>query len=109
MSAVYEFDHWVDNLRHIDAYGEERASGVSPFAKIQAISSVYFPQFDKAISEFDSATSGYRVWMTQAGQKRIANKLESMNEGFLEAYKGYAAKRDALLNELKEFAHGEFQ
>jgi hypothetical protein len=109
VAAIYEFDHWVDNLVHIHAYGDALPSVVSPFAKIQAIASVYFPQFDQKISEFDRATGVYKLWMTTAGEKRIANKLDQVNDGLLDAYKPYVEKRDGLLTALKEFARSEFQ
>jgi hypothetical protein len=44
VTAVYEFDHWIDNQRRKRAYGEDRPETISPFAKIQSIASVYFPQ-----------------------------------------------------------------
>ncbi len=110
VAAVYDFDHWVDNLRLSTAYGDEKnSSAVSPFYKLQAISSVYFPQFDTKIDELDKATAGYRVWMIGAGQKRLANQIDSMSMGFVEAYEPYSEKRDGLLKALKEFAHREFQ
>jgi hypothetical protein len=46
VAAVYEFDHWLDIMRHRDAFGAgEAPETVSPFAKVQSISAVYFPQF----------------------------------------------------------------
>ncbi len=47
VSAIYQFDHWVDILRNIQVYGEEHSLEASPFAKIQAITAIYFPAFDK--------------------------------------------------------------
>jgi len=82
---------------------------ISPFAKLQSISSVYFPQFDRAIKELDHATALYRVWMTDVGQKRIAGNFNAPKEGFEAAYLPYAEKRNNLLDALKKFAHEEFQ
>jgi hypothetical protein len=41
VAAVYEFDHWLDGARQ----GKDAPERASPFAKVQSISSVYFPQF----------------------------------------------------------------
>jgi hypothetical protein len=107
--AVYEFDHWLDRLKQIDAFGAELSSEPSPFARLQAISAVYFPQFADAVSELDVAATRYRAWMTDAGVKRLNNRVATMIEGHLEAYKPYQVKRDALLKSLTEFAAREFE
>src|SRR5437868_1948308 len=59
VAAVYEFDHWLDGMRERDARVPET---VSPIAKVQSISSVYFPQFDELIHELDRASHQYRIW-----------------------------------------------
>jgi hypothetical protein len=109
VAALYEFDHWMENLKAVEAYGAERIVEVSPFAKIQAISAVYFPTFDEKIRELDTAAGGYRVWIYGAAQKRVTKDVAGMNDGLAEAYRPYLGKREALLKALKEFAHTEFQ
>lgn len=63
VAAVYEFDHWLDGIRLRDAIGIDNGEPqrVSPFAKVQAISSVYFPQFNDAVAELDAAATKYRL------------------------------------------------
>jgi hypothetical protein len=109
VAAIYEFDHWLDRQNDIIVHGEQGTIEVSPFAKIQAISAVYFPQFDDKIAELDRATLGYRVWMGAAGEKRLMGDTAGMRGGFNEAYLPYGKKRNALLTALKEFARSEFQ
>ena len=82
---------------------------VSPFAKVQSVSSVYFPQFDGAIKELSIAANSYRLWISEAAQRRAAGNVTGINEGFPAAYRPYCEKRDTLVNELKKFAHKEFQ
>jgi hypothetical protein len=50
IAALYEFDHWLVGIRDRDAFGVRADVPVTvpPFAKVQAISSVYFPQFSGA-------------------------------------------------------------
>jgi DNA-binding helix-hairpin-helix protein with protein kinase domain len=56
VAAVYEFDHWLDGIRNRDAFGHDNvAETASPFAKVQSISSIYFPQFVEPIAELDQA------------------------------------------------------
>jgi hypothetical protein len=100
VAAVYEFD-WLDGIRLREVLGRDNPQSVSPFAKLQSISSVYFPQFDKAIRELDAATLNYRSWMEIAPQTN--------GDGFEEAYNPYVQKRDALLDALRKFAREEFQ
>jgi hypothetical protein len=109
VAAVYEFDHWIDGNRLRLVFGENLPKAVSPFAKVQSISAVYFPQFDTAIKQLNQATNAYRLWMTQAGQKRRAGKLDQADDGFKDAYRPYSEKREALIDALKKFAHDEFQ
>jgi hypothetical protein len=110
VAALYEFDHWINNQRRQRAYGEALPDTISPFAKLQSISSVYFPQFDKQIGELSTATSGYRVWMGEFAKKRIEGRVNPKEEdGFSEAYGEYLDKLNKLLDALKEFARKEFQ
>jgi hypothetical protein len=109
VAALYEFDHWMESRRQRDAFGVDIPETVSPFAKVQAISSVYFPQFDQAIRELNSATLQYRKWIHATGARRLNNDTAQLSDGFSEAYLPYAAKRDALLDALTKFAHDEFQ
>jgi hypothetical protein len=110
VAAVYEFDHWIENCKQRGMFGaKDIPAVVSPFAKVQSISSVYFPRFDDAIKELDIATSKYRIWMTAAGMKRLTGKMSEINEGFNDAYMPYVEKREGLLIALKKFAGEEFQ
>jgi hypothetical protein len=109
VAAVYEFDHWIEGIRRRDAMGEMIPQTVSPIAKVQSIASVYFPQFSELIGELDRASGQYKIWIYNAGQKRISNNLTQFLDGFNEAHVPYAQKREALLAALKKFAHEEFQ
>jgi hypothetical protein len=109
VAAVYEFDHWIEGIRRRDAIGEMIPQTVSPFAKVQSISSTYFPQFDGSIRELDKASNQYRLWIYTAGQKRISNNLAQFLDGFNEAFAPYKQKLEALLNALQKFAREEFQ
>src|SRR6516165_5568445 len=64
VAAVYEFDHWIEAARDRYVYGRDVPETVSPFAKVQSISSIYFPQFRALVGELNSAALMYGVWMT---------------------------------------------
>jgi hypothetical protein len=49
--AVYEFDHWLERTKSRTAFGEDIPETPSPFAKVQSITSIYFPQFSKPVRE----------------------------------------------------------
>jgi hypothetical protein len=93
VAAVYEFDHWLET--------------VSPFAKLQAISSVYFPQFSKLVGELDIVSSQYVAWIYNPQEVTLSDTGKPLP--FVEAYKPYMQKREALLKALQKFAHDEFQ
>jgi hypothetical protein len=97
VAVVFECDHWVDDLRQTLVYGQELVITVSPFAKLQAISLVYFPQFAGTISQFEARTLEYRLWMAEAAVKRASGDIASINVGFQEAYRPFWEKRDQLL------------
>jgi hypothetical protein len=111
VAAVYEFDHWLETMRQRDAFGDADAAKetASPFAKVQSISAVYFPQFSELIGELDRASDQYRLWIYKAVLKRVAKNLAQLADGFDEASLPYVRKREALLDALKKFAHEHFQ
>jgi hypothetical protein len=102
VAAVYEYDHWLDSSdRERDASGfVQTRNTVSPFAKVQSISSVYFPQFSELIGMLDFATHEYIVWIYASPK---------LGPGDVEASAPYMRAREELLDALKNFAHAEFQ
>jgi hypothetical protein len=108
VAAVYEFDHWIEAARDKYVYGRDVPETVSPFAKVQSISSIYFPQFRILVGELNSAALMYRVWMLGAQGKRL-NGLANFNDGFKDVIGPYIDAHGALLNALQEFAREHFQ
>jgi hypothetical protein len=107
---IAEFDHWLDGIRQRDAFGHDNVpETVSPFAKVQSISAVYFPQFSELIRELEIASTQYRFWIHTAEIRRVTNSLIQISDGFNEAHGPYVQKREALLKALQKFAHDEFQ
>ncbi|WP_456863685.1 hypothetical protein [Bradyrhizobium sp. USDA 4503] len=109
VAAVYEFDHWLEGVRNRRAYGEDIPETVSPFAKVQSITSIYFPRFSGLVTELDIAASQVGVWIAQAAHKRLSKDIANLNDGQVEAYEPYAQKREALLGALNKLAREEFQ
>jgi hypothetical protein len=73
VAAVYEFDDWLEGLTDREAFGRENIPiAASPFAKVQSILSVYFPQFNHQVIELASAADLYRDWI-YAAKKRSTN------------------------------------
>ena len=82
---------------------------MSPFAKVQSISAVYFPTFSELIGELDGASNRYLIWIYNAEHKRITHDVTQLSDGFKEAFGPYSLKRKILLDALKRFAAEEFQ
>ena len=108
VASVYEFDHWLDRLKDRFVFGADVPETVSPFAKVQSNSSVYFPQFSILANDLDEAATDYRHWMIGAGEKRL-NKDPTYLAGFIEAYEPYKRRRNALLDALQQFARKHFK
>jgi hypothetical protein len=67
----------------------------------------YFPEFERAVEELQTAGLSYGLWMLEARQKTLQNKPEAL-AGHEEIAKVYVEKRESLLTELKSFARGSF-
>jgi hypothetical protein len=89
VAAVYEFDHWLTLTRRREL--GKREVGVpdtaSPFAKVQSISAVYFPQFSKLVDKLDSVSSRYLAWIYNPQEVTLSDTGEPLP--FLKAYEPY--------------------
>lgn len=90
LSAIYEYDHWLDHRRNQVAYGQEMALAAPPISKAIAIAIIHFPKLLPSIKELDTASQTYTLWMTKAGVKRLEGDIDNMNDGFNAAYTVYA-------------------
>ena len=103
VAAVYEFDYWLTLTRQRELQKIEGITEtVSPFAKVQSISSVYFPQFSKSVRELDAVSSRYVAWIYNPQDTTLSGTGKLLE--FVEIYKPYIDKREALLDALSESA-----
>lgn len=109
VAAIYEFDHWLDIERNRGLGSITDAPTMSPFAKIQAIGAVHFPNLDPLIRELEDKTATYRNWIETANYQRQSGQLVKFPSGYMEALKPYMDARDKLIDELKGFAHRKFR
>jgi hypothetical protein len=110
VAAVYEFDGWLDKERDANFANEASKQGMSPFAKLEAIAAVYFPQFDGLIRQLDQEAGKYTIWMNQTRVKIITGTLAADPlDGYKEMIEPYAEARNKLLQALRDFAHKEFR
>ena len=109
VAAVYEFDHFLAKARQ-QALGAsaEILETLSPFAKVQSIAAVYFPQFGQLIKELDATSTHYLIWIIKARQKNASGEANFL-DGFEETYRPYVKIREALLDALQKFAADHFQ
>src|SRR5262245_22191134 len=91
IATLYEHDHWLTAMASVRLFGGEEIKVVSPMAKVQAISSVYFPEFEEKITQLDAAGDQYELWTMKARQKRLAND-PTFADGSAETYKPYGEK-----------------
>jgi hypothetical protein len=107
VTALYEQDHWLEDVRNYRVLGEEAPRGLAPLSKVLAISTVYFPELQEKITAFGSISQAYEVWMLGAAQRRIDN-VSAVTEGHKEAVSTYLAGRNSLLKDLETYAFEEF-
>jgi uncharacterized protein YciI len=108
VAAVYDHRHWLDTVENQRVFGHAGPKPPTPFAKIEAIATVHFPQFVQKISELEDAARGYELWMFKAGQTRTPTTVADTT-GHEEAYKPYLAAVRALLSDIREYSKTEFQ
>lgn len=108
IAIIYEHEHWLDMYRGVTVWGTEMTLGPSPLPRAIAIAAIHFPQFNARLDELSSETSKYQYWMLEAAQRRLANKLSEVGEGFRAAYDPFRLKHLQVLDELKKFAAIEF-
>lgn len=109
VAAIYEFDHWLTGVQNRGAYGEDIPVTVSPFAKVQSITSIYFPGFAGMVTDLDIVATNRELWISQATSRRLNNDIANLNVGQSESYNPYAEKREALLTALGKYAREELQ
>jgi hypothetical protein len=107
VSAIFEFDSWIDMLRRNQASGVNfPIAGVSPFAKVLAIADVYFPECAEQVQALNLAAEKYKSWIVKAHVALSAGGAlpQLTSPEFVEAVKPYNAARDRLLNDLRRNA-----
>jgi hypothetical protein len=104
LSAVYEYEHWMDTQKNIRCYGENLPLGISPLAKAEAIAAVYFPSCLKKIKELELPSQAYSTWMAKSGMKRIEGKISELNDGFNEVYQPFYYSLSAVLDQARKIA-----
>jgi hypothetical protein len=110
VAAVVEHYEWMGLLRFFAISGQGSMPTLSPIAKIEAIASTYFPEFEVLVGEFNSVSNHYEMWILDTGQKRLANELgHEKLLGHHEVLKNYTDKRVEFLTALRLFARREFQ
>jgi hypothetical protein len=95
--------------RQMQIFDKPGEQTVSPFAKVQAISAVYFPDLKDTLRELDRTVDLYEIWIANAAVMREEDAKSNFEEGFKEAHGPYVEKFYALISELRAYAAKEFQ
>jgi hypothetical protein len=107
VAALYEFDDWIERHSRATAGTVEAPQTMSPLAKVQTISSVYFPQFEESVRELDFFSANYLILIWSTDRRPGYN--EGMDQAHSDAQTRYGQELQSLLDALKAFAHDEFQ
>ncbi|TFV74096.1 hypothetical protein E4K64_19070 [Bradyrhizobium frederickii] len=109
VAAIFDFNHWLECERKRKVYGEDIPATMTPFAKVQSITSIYFPRFSNLVTELDLAASKIEIWIAKGAHKRLNKDVAGLNDGWVEAYEPYVEKREDLLSALGKYAREELQ
>jgi hypothetical protein len=82
---------------------------MSPFAKIQTLSAIYFPVFATRVEELYSTSKQFEVWITKGAKKRLLGDIASINDGLDAAYKPYLDCLRAFAADVRTYAKQEFE
>jgi hypothetical protein len=105
--TIYEFDAWLVEQRNSSFdLTSKREETISPMAKVDAITAIYFPRFMPMVRDLQQASFHFEEWTAQS---RI-NTLQGTPslDGHEEAYKVFLDKRSVLLEALRKFAEEEY-
>jgi hypothetical protein len=95
------------NERRMNVLGHVMIREVSPLARVEAISTVYFPQFKTLVEDLEKKSVEYRMWMATARSKRELGEGEKARFGEVEVLTPYGESRDELVEKLMEYAQRE--
>jgi hypothetical protein len=106
---LYEYHHWLEIKRLVNAFGEEHDPVPSPLPKAETTINIYFHSFKPSLAEMYKAANQYYLWTLQVGKKRLARQMDdNFLEGLDEAYGPYTRAHQKLINEIVEFGRKEF-
>jgi hypothetical protein len=105
--AIYEFESWLIERRD-SSYDRDSKPGeiISPLAKIDAITAIYFPRFMPMVRDLGQASFHFEGWIAH-NRMNVLQGTPSL-DGHNEAYGTFLAKRSVLLEALRKFADEEF-
>jgi hypothetical protein len=110
VGALYDHQHWINIARRVRVFGKSIEEPVSPFAKVEAITHIYFPEFKEQVKAIGKATQAYETWMLQAGLRRLQG--EDVGEVVKDQNtvgEPYARALVAMFIEIEKFAQREFR
>jgi hypothetical protein len=109
IGAVVEHYHSIAAMRYFTISGQGNQPTLSPITKIQAIVSMYFPEFDVLALQFDIVSNSYELWILDIGQRRVRNEPGYENlAGHDDVGQEYTAKRMEFLAALRNSLGGSF-
>jgi hypothetical protein len=103
VSLVYDLDHWFGESKDRLLFGKENIETVTPYAKMRAITVVYFPNSYHSLTELNVISSDYQIWLIKKAKKR------HQSEGFEEIYTKFLDAQRKLLNELSSYVQNELR
>lgn len=89
MSSFYSYEIWVEARRLHYQFGQEAPSMVSPLNRTATLAALHFPSVEEGIDKLRSVEKKYTVWMAESGNRRLSGKLDTVNDGFDEAYRAW--------------------
>ena len=105
VEAIYEYDHWLNVKRNSLLIDNEHPEEPSPYAKLYAITAVYFPQFNNLMSELEEAADEFQSCKLTNADMHLNDQINKVN---YEPHANYIRKKAQLRADLLDYAYKEF-
>ena len=109
VAAIFDLSDWMSAARDQRVFGTSpEMTRPSPLVKIEAISSIYYPELRSAVDALCLAATSHEKWQIEAGIERMKGEPE-YTSGYKESYASFRQKQTALLEEVRMFAEKNFR
>ena len=103
VATIYDHKHWLEAVRKARLFGGSEPEIVSPFARLEAVAIVYFPEIMPQLYAFEVAANKYQLWMINKERDSLITGEVSI-DGFNAVFEPYQAALQNVLSQARMIA-----